>query len=84
LYFSKSKDPNKCRSYFGHYDYEDKRCPERSLVTNQYHQPASLAESHEQDLETAELFVEQVFYGIDTEYFQNLNRKENKEESQQV
>lgn len=84
LYFSKSKDPDKRRSYFGHYDYEDKRCPERSLVTNQGHQSASLTESHEQDLETAELFVEQVFYGIDPEYFQNLNREENEEESQQV
>jgi uncharacterized protein YbaR (Trm112 family) len=73
LYFSKSKQPENRRSYFGHYDYEDKRCPERVLLINQKSQPASLSESHEQDLETAESFVEQVFYGIDPEFFQRQN-----------
>jgi hypothetical protein len=84
LYFSKSKNPDKRRSYFGHYDYEDKRCPERSFAVNQGNQSKSLAESHEQDLETAEFFIEQVFYGIDREYFQNLNQRENEEENQKI
>lgn len=84
LYFSKSKNPDKLRSYFGHYDYEDKRCPERSLAANQSNQSASFAESHKQDLETAELFVEQVFYGIDPEYFRNLNQQDGEEENQKV
>lgn len=84
LYFSKSKDPGKRRNYFGHYDYEDKRCPERSFAVNQDNQSKSLTESHEQDLETAELFVEQVFYGINPEYFQNLNHQDDEEQSQQA
>jgi len=84
LYFSKSKNPDKRRSYFGHYDYEDKRCPERSFVVNQGSQSKSLAESHEQDLETAESFIEQVFYGINPEYFQNLKKQNNGEENQQI
>ncbi|MFH7243394.1 MAG: hypothetical protein ACHWZW_11145 [Spirulina sp.] len=84
LYFSKSKNPDKRRSYFGHHDYEDKRCPERSFAVNQGNQSKSLAESHEQDLETAESFIEQVFYEIDPEYFQNLKQKNNDEESQQI
>jgi len=84
LYFSKSKNPDKRRSYFGHYDYEDKRCPERSFAVNQGSQSKSLAESHEQDLETAESFIEQVFYGINPEYFQGLKQQNNDKESQQI
>lgn len=84
LYFSKSKDTDKRRSYFGHYNYEDKRCPERSFAVSQRNQSSSFAESHEQDLETAELFIEQVFYGVDPEYFQGHDRQGNKEESRQV
>jgi hypothetical protein len=84
LYFSKSKDTDKRRSYFGHYDYEDKCCPERSLVVSKRNQPASFTESHEQDLETAELFVDKVFYGIDPEYFQRLNRQGDEEEIRKV
>lgn len=84
LYFSKSKNPDKRRSYFGHYDYEDKRCPERSFAVNQGSQLESLAESHEQDLETSELFIEQFLYGIDSKYFQGLNQENSEKESQQV
>jgi uncharacterized protein YbaR (Trm112 family) len=71
LYFSQSKDPKKRRSYFGHYDYPDKRCPERIPNNNLISQQTSLAASHEQDLETAELFVENVCYGIDLEFFKS-------------
>jgi hypothetical protein len=84
LYFSKSKDPDKRRSYFGHHDYEDKRCPERRPATNQNNQSASLKESHEQDLETAELFIEQVFYGIDREFFQRQKSEKVEENSSLV
>jgi hypothetical protein len=76
LYFSKSKNPEKRISCFGHYDYEDKRCSERSSDTNQSSQQASLSESHEQDLETAETFIETVFYGINVEFFQKLSLEE--------
>ena len=84
LYFSKSKNPDKRRSCFGHYDYEDKRCSERSFAVNQGSQSKSLAESHEQDLETAESFVEQVFYGIDPEYFQSFKQQNSDEENEQI
>lgn len=84
LYFSKSKNPDKRRSYFGHYDYEDKHCPERSFAVNQGNQVESFSESHDQDRETTELFVEQVFYSINSEYFQNLRQRNNERSSQKV
>lgn len=77
VYFSKSEQLENRSSYFGHYDYEDKNCSERAPRTKQQDQKKSLSESHEQDLQTAESFVERFFYGIDPDYFKNPSLNNN-------
>lgn len=84
LYFNESKEPEIRRSWFSHPDNEDKNCPERNSSIKDKANQGFLGKSHEQDLEAAESFIEQVFYGIDPEYFQNLSQQEEDEENQYV
>ncbi|MBD2112545.1 MULTISPECIES: hypothetical protein [Cyanophyceae] len=68
VHLRKSK---KIKSYFAHYDFENKNCPERTKYSQKGGATYSL-ESHDQDLEEIETFIEQIFYGINPSYFQSL------------
>lgn len=81
LYFNESKEPEIRRSWFSHPDNEDKNCPERNSSIKGKANQGFLGKSHEQDLEAAEAFIEQVFYGIDPEYFQKQSTKETEDDS---
>ncbi|PSN15770.1 hypothetical protein C7293_05580 [filamentous cyanobacterium CCT1] len=76
LYFNESKDSEKRDNWFSHYDYPDKNCSERNSSDKGKAQQGFSSESREQDLETAESFIEKVFYGIDPEFFQRQNSEE--------
>ncbi|MBE7385838.1 MAG: hypothetical protein F6J95_031165 [Leptolyngbya sp. SIO1E4] len=72
VHLRKSK---KIKSYFAHYDFENKSCPERA--PDSYKSGAAFSlESRDQDLEEIETFIEQIFYGINPSYFQSLKPEE--------
>ncbi|WP_017298941.1 hypothetical protein [Nodosilinea nodulosa] len=84
LYFNESKDSEKRDNWFSHYDYPNKNCSERNSSDKGKTQQGFSSESHEQDLETAESFIEKVFYGIDPEFFQRQKLEEVEDDSNLV
>ena len=80
VHLRKSK---KIKNYFAHYDFEDKSCPERNQAFNNSNS-GYLMESHDQDLEEVETFIEKIFYGIEPTYFQSLNLEKLKSDKNSI
>jgi hypothetical protein len=76
IHLRKSK---KRKNYFAHYDFDDKTCPERSSASGSG--SFGVSEAHEQELQEAESFIRQIFYGINSDYFQALLLEDKLDES---
>lgn len=62
------------RSYFAHYDFIDKNCPNRVIATGNSTGSYSNAESRGQDLDEIEAFLQDLFYGMSPAFFETIRQ----------